>query len=455
MSSLNQYLELYSQNREAIDCGSSSVLNKHRQQAYEALLDARLPRKGEEGYERTSVEDMMAPDYGVNINRVAIPADVAASFRCDVPNMSTLLGVVVNDEFHGVRGLEERLPKGVVFGSLRKIADKHPELVEKYYGALTSFADSMAALNTMLAQDGVMIYVPKGVKMERPMQLVNIFSSPTPLMAARRVLVVVEDEAEAQLLVCDHTQDTTQSYLSSEVVEIHLGENAKFDYYHIEESSPLTTRHSQLFSKQGSGSSLLVNGMTLTCGSTRNNYMLDIAGSHCETLLSGMAIGSGKMHIDNNVQLCHLSGHCYSNQLFKYVLDDESTGVFGGRILVAEEADFTDAYQTNRNMLASAKARMHTKPQLEIYNDDVKCSHGATTGQLDTEALFYMRTRGIPEVEARNMLMQAFMADVIDTVRMEGLRDRLRHMVEKRFQGADGMCGDCSVSCHETMSDKL
>ena len=132
------------------------------------------------------------------------------------------------------------------------------------------------------------------------------------------------------------------------------------------------------------------------------------------------------------------------------MLDDKSTGAFEGSILVAPNAKYTEAYQSNRNLLASTSAKMHTKPQLVIYNDDVKCSHGATTGQLDSAALFYMRARGISEKEARMMLMQAFMVDVIDTVRMEGLRDRLRHLVEKRFYGQHMLCGECGVSCHET-----
>jgi Fe-S cluster assembly protein SufD len=135
------------------------------------------------------------------------------------------------------------------------------------------------------------------------------------------------------------------------------------------------------------------------------------------------------------------------------VLDEESTGAFEGAIYVADGAQYTEAYQSNRNLLASKQARMHTKPQLEIYNDDVKCSHGATTGQLDADALFYMRSRGIPEQEARMMLMQAFMVDVIDMVKMDGLRDRLRHLVEKRFYGQQAKCADCGATCHDVKQD--
>ncbi len=160
-------------------------------------------------------------------------------------------------------------------------------------------------------------------------------------------------------------------------------------------------------------------------------------------MLAGMVIGSGKMHVDNDSDIRHMAPRCHSNQLFKYVLDEESKGAFEGSIFVAPGARFTEAYQSNRNILASTTAKMHCKPQLEIYNDDVKCSHGATTGQLDTDALFYMRSRGIPESEARTMLMQAFMVDVIDTVHISGLRERLLHLVDRRFSGTLGDCAGC------------
>jgi Fe-S cluster assembly protein SufD len=237
------------------------------------------------------------------------------------------------------------------------------------------------------------------------------------------------------------------------VVEAYVGKNASLDIYDIEESSATTARYSQLFARQQRDSQLLVNGVTLSGGNTRNDYHIDLVEDNSKTTLAGMAIASGSQHIDNNTYIKHASTHGMSNQLFKYVLDDESTGAFDGVIYVAPDARFTEAYQSNRNLLASKQARMHTKPQLEIYNDDVKCSHGATTGQLDADALFYMRSRGIPEKDARTMLMQAFMVDVIDMVKMEGLRDRLRHLVEKRFYGQQASCSECAAACHEPQKD--
>lgn len=456
MNSLSQYLELYRLNADAIDGGSAPALNALRREAFEQLASgARLPERGDENYERTSVNEMFSADYGVNVNRVAIPADVAASFRCDVPNMSTLLAVVVNDEFRPSRTLESALPQGVRFMSLRRAAELYPEEVAAAYGRLAPLTDPAVALNTMLAQDGVYIHVDRGVTVDRPLQIVNIFNAPTSLLAPRRVLISLEQGASARVLVCDHTQNVDMDYLSSEVVEISLASGARLDYYNIEESSARTMRHSKLFASQGADSRFNAGTITLTCGRTRNDFSIDLNRQGAECNLSGMIIGSDRQHIDNSVEMRHLAPRCRSNQLFKYVIDGEANGAFGGRILVTPEAPFTDAFQTNRNLLASPSARMHTKPQLEIYNDDVKCSHGATTGQLDPEALFYMQTRGIPEAEARNMLMQAYMADVIDAVAMEELRDRLRHLVERRFNGFAAGCADCrAASCQTQQLEK-
>lgn len=453
MSALSQYIELFDSHRATIEAKSAEVMNLCRQDARNRLEGKRLPQKGTEGYEKTSIEDMFAPDFGVNINRVNIPVDVSLSFKCDVPNMSTIMAFVVNDSFVPSSTLHNKMPQGVIIDSLAKVAAENPQLVSRYYNQLADNDNVAVALNTMLAQDGVMIYVPRGVVMERPIQLVNIFNSAAPLMGVRRLVIVVEEGAKAQLLICDHTQNSEYRYLSSQVIEAFVEQNASLDIYDIEESSDTTSRYSQLYARQERDSQLIVNGVTLTGGVTRNDYHIELVGDNCTSTLGGMAIGSGHQHIDNNSDVRHLSAHCNSNQLFKYVLDEESTGAFEGAIYVAPGAQFTEAYQSNRNLLASKSARMHTKPQLEIYNDDVKCSHGATTGQLDADALFYMRSRGIPEQEARTMLMQAFMVDVIDMVKMEGLRDRLRHLVEKRFYGQQASCADCGVTCRDPKKD--
>lgn len=444
-NSIKQYTELYDACRDVLESSTGAAINVVRSRAREFLdgEGVRLPDRHTEGYEKTSVEEMFAPDYGVNVRRLGIPVDVGASFRCDVPNLSTLQATVVNDKFVPSTDLDNRLPKGVKFMSLARASVECPGVVASSYGKIAPADNAAVALNSMMVQDGVLIYVADDVEVEKPLQLVNIFSSPTPLAAFRRVLIVLGKGARLRLLLCDHTQETEHSYLASQVIEVKAGAGSTLELCQLEEATEHTNRYNQLFAVLAEGSNVKINSTTLTCGVTRNDYNVTLTGERCECLLSGMAIAGGKMHIDNSTSLSHKAPRCHSNQLFKYVIDDEAEGAFEGSIDVTAEAPYTEAYQSNRNLLASSGARMHCKPQLIINNDEVKCSHGASTGQLDDDALFYMRQRGIPEEEARRMLMQAFMSDVIDSVSIPGLQERLRHLVSRRFAGELGDCEAC------------
>ena len=443
-NSLQQYLELHDSNRETIAARSVPQLNALRQAAREALQDASLPRKGSEDYEATDVNEALAPDYGVNINRVDLSRGSSTKFRCEVPNLSTCLYYVFNDTF--VPGDTARKSgQSVVVKSFSEAATAMPHILEKYYGTVASLDNACTALNTMLAQDGVLIYVPKGVTAQKPIQLINVFDADAPqLMAVRRMLIVMEEGAQAQVLVCDHTKGD-KKYLSLEVVEIIAARDSRLDYYHMEESDHRTTRLSQLWARQEQGSNLLIDGITLTNGFSRNDFKIDVDGENATTHLLGMAIATGKQHVDNHTLINHNAPRCTSKEMFKYVLNDEAIGAFAGKILVKPLCPKIDAYQGNRNIVASPTARMYTKPQLEIYTDDVKCAHGATVGQLDKEALFYMQTRGISLPVAQKLLMQAFMSDVIDGIRLDSLKDRLRHLVEVRLNGDNAMCDSCNL----------
>ncbi|MDE6266979.1 MAG: Fe-S cluster assembly protein SufD [Muribaculaceae bacterium] len=449
MDALKQYIDLYTDNAEVIDSHSAPVLNELRQTACDLLKSSRFPTKKDEGFHKTSINDMFAPDFGVNINRYNIPVDVAESFRCDIPNVSTLLAVVVNDRFVATRPLLNNLPEGVTVTSLAAAARLHPELVKKYYGRIAPGDNVNVALNNMLVQDGVFIHLSKNVVLEKPLQLVNIFDGPAPMAAFRRVLIVAEENSFANILVCDHTRNRDGAYLSSEVMEVMLEKGASVGLYGIEESSANTARYSQMFVRQEHDSSFSAASSTLLNGVTRNDYNVSLNGENCSAELAGIVIADGKSHIDNNSNVIHNAPHCRSNQLFKYLLDGESSGAFEGSIVVRPEAPFTEGYQSNHNILASDKARMHTRPQLLIFNDEVKCSHGATTGQLDPDALFYMQTRGIPVDQARRLLMQAFMSDAVDTIRVDAIRDRLRHLLERRLTGEDLLCAECGSDCHK------
>ena len=441
---MNQYIDLYTQCREMIDRHSAPPLNRLREAACQRLQRLGLPDTRQEAYRYTHIARLLEPNFGLNLNRLDFPLNPYDVFKCDVPNLSTQLYFLVNDRFHPAHGVPA-LPNGVIFGSLKEAAERFPQLVERYYGGLSEqHEDGVTALNTLLAQDGVFFYVPRGVVMEKPIQLVNVMRADCDLMANRRLLIVLEEGAQARLLACDHAMDEV-NFLATQVVEAYVGEGASLDFYELEQTHARNVRISQLYVQQEARSQVSLCGMTLTGGTTRNTTRVTLAGEGAQLHMDGMAIADGRQHVDNHTVIDHRVPSCTSHELYKYVLDGEATGAFAGEVIVRPGAQHTVARQTNRNLCATPQARMYTQPQLEIYADDVQCSHGATVGQLDESALFYMRQRGIPEHEARLLLMFAFLGEVVDAIRLDALRDRLHLLVEKRFRGELNKCDGCKI----------
>ena len=439
MNAEQQYIELYKEARKIICDHSSDVMNAQRDAAFERFASNGFPTKKVERYKYTDVSKLFEPDYGLNLNRLEIPVDPYNAFRCDVPNLSTSLYFVVNDAFYTKVQPRGHLPEGVVIGSLKEFAST------EYYNQLAGKdEDAVTQLNTMLAQDGLYVYVPKNVKVDRAIQIINILRSDVALMVNRRVLIVVEEGAEVKLLFCDHAADDRQ-FLTTQVIEAFVGANAHLDLYCLEETHAKNVRVSNVYIDQRRDSRVNHNIITLHNGVTRNKLDLMLAGEGAECGCYGCVIADKQQHVDNNTLIVHRATHCTSNELYKYVLDDKAVGAFAGRVLVEHGAQKTASQMTNQNLTATKEARMYTQPMLEIYADDVKCAHGSTVGQLNDAALFYMRQRGIPLSEARLLLENAFINEVIDKMELAPLRDRLHHLVEKRFRGELSKCEGCKL----------
>ena len=440
------YIDLYTQHHATIKKHSADVINHKRDEAFEKFRELGFPTSRLENYKYTDLRDALAVDYGLNFSRIRFAVDPYNVFKCDVPGISSYLYFVVNDAFYPVNiERNNSLPEGVIIGSLKKAAEEHPELVKKYFGKLSEKQqDGLVAFNGAFAQDGFFMYVPKNVVLDKPVQLINIMRSSVDFMANSHNLIILDEGAGAQLLVCDHTSDDVR-FLCNRVTEVFVGENASYEHYKLENVHNKTTNLCTLLVDQDTTSRFLGNVITLHNGLTRNNIEIDLDGEHCETLMCGMALADKNQQIDNFTSVIHNKPNSHSTELFKYVLDDSAKGGFTGKLYVAKDAQKTQAYQTNRNILLKASAKMRTKPQLEIYADDVKCSHGATIGQLDDKAMFYMRQRGIPESEARLLLMYAFTADVIENIRIDALQDRIKMLVEKRLRGELSKCEGCVI----------
>ena len=424
---------------------SVDVMNAVRDQAFEDFKRLGFPSRKVERYKYTDMQQLFAPDYGLNLNRLRIPVDPYQAFRCDVPNLSTSLYFIVNDQFYQEALPKVQLPEGVFIGSLAEAAAQRPELGAKYYAKIAATADDgITALNTMLAQDGLLVYVPKNVKIDRAVQVINILRSDVDLMVNRRVLVIVEEGAEARLLFCDHAVDD-RPFLTTQVIEAYVGDNAQLSLYCLEETHYKNTRVSNVYVSQQANSHFDHNVITLHNGVTRNRLDLVFKGEGAECELNGCVIADKNQHVDNNTLIDHQVGHCDSRELYKYVLDDEAVGAFAGRVLVRHGSQKTTSEERNQNLCMTRQARMFTQPMLEIYADDVKCSHGSTVGQLNDAALFYMQQRGISIKEARLLLEFAFVGEVIDKISLAPLRERLHYLVEKRFRGELSRCEGCQL----------
>lgn len=447
-SSEQQYIDLYKQARNIICDHSSEAMNAVRDAAFERFAAGGFPTKKVERYKYTDVAKLFAPDYGLNLNRLKIPVDPYKAFSCDVPNLSTNLYFVVNDGFFQGEKPKGHLPDGVIVGSLKAFA------TTEYYNQLAGKdGDAVSDLNTMLAQDGLYVYVPRNVKVDRAVQVINILKAPPPalprregasLMVNRRVLIVLEEGAEIKMLFCDHAADD-RNFLATQVIEAFVGENAQLDLYCLEETHAKNVRVSNVYIDQQRNSRVTHNVITLHNGVTRNKLDLTLSGEGAECACYGCVIADKQQHVDNNTLITHHATHCTSNELYKYVLNDKSTGAFAGRVLVEHGAQKTASQMTNQNLCATKEARMYTQPMLEIYADDVKCAHGSTVGQLNDAALFYMRQRGISLNEAKLLLQNAFVNEVIDKMQLEPLRDRLHYLVEKRFRGELNKCEGCKL----------
>ena len=445
MQSEKQYIDLYNETQGMIKQHSCDVLNKVRDKAFEDFKRQGFPTKKMERYKYTDISKLFAPDYGLNLQRLKMPINPYEEFKCDVPDLNTSLYFVVNDQFYTDQLPKPQLNDGIVVDSFLNALKTHSEIITKHYAKLADTAkDALTAFNTMLAQDGLFVYVPKDVKADRTIQVINILRSDVNLMLNRRILIVLEDGAELSMLFCDDSADD-RKFLATQVIEAYVGNNAKLELNCLEETHLKNVRISNIYIDQQKNSRVSHNIITLHNGVTRNKLDLTFSGEGSECFLNGCVVADKHQHVDNNTVINHSVGNCTSNQLYKYVLDDHAVGAFAGLVYVAKDAQKTLSHEVNQNLCASSTAHMYTQPMLEIYADDVQCNHGSTVGQLNNAALFYMQQRGIDKREAKLLLEFAFVNEVIDKMELVPLRDRLHHLVEKRFRGELDKCRGCQL----------
>lgn len=442
-----QYLSLYDECQRLIERDSPAAMNAVRAQAIEAFRSQGFPTRRTEQWKYTDIDAAFAPDYGLNFRRIDVPTQAKDVFSCDVPNLSTQTVFLVNDIPHPSAAIASTWgrtdSRGIFVGSFRQAAQVCPQLLAGAYARIAK-PDGPGLLNTAFAQDGLLVHVPRGVRMDKPLQVINLLHSQADLMVNRRVLILLDEDAEAIVLFCDHAMDAVR-FLATQVMEVRLAAGARLDLYEMEETHPRCTRVADLAIQAHSHSRLAHHNITLFNGLTRNTLRLQLLGQGAEALLSGLAITDQQQHVDNNTLIDHQAPRCHSRQLYTSVADEQSTAAFAGKILVRPGAYQTSSQETNANLCAAPTAHIFSQPMLEIYADDVQCSHGSSTGVLDEAALFYMQQRGIPTAEARMLLKVAFAAQTLDLMQLQPMRDRLQYLVEKRFRGELNKCAGCAL----------
>jgi Fe-S cluster assembly protein SufD len=332
------------------------------------------------------------------------------------------------------------LPKGVIACSLSRAIERYRELVEPHLGQYAR-ADSEAftALSAAYLREGAFIYVPYGIELDRPIHLLFISTGgAVGAMTHPRNLIVAEESSSVQVIEQHAGVDAT-AYFSNAVTEFVVGANAHASHYFVERESPQAYNISTLQVQQHGDSDFASHSVLLGGKMVRNNVNVVLAGEGSQSLLNGLYLPDGDRHIDNHMRVRHAAGHCDSRQFYTGILSDEAVGVFIGRIVVDPGAQKTDAKQTSRNLLLSERAYAHARPQLEIFADDVKCTHGATVGELDASALFYLRSRGIAREVARGMLVYAFAFESLERLGLQPLRDQLGRLILQQLRLGDAV----------------
>jgi len=449
---IGTYLESFTEFQKRAAGRDLPWLRKLRESAFARFCEVGFPTTHDEDWRFTNVSEIAKTRFELardaKVSRGELEQFGVAGLGCQL--------VFVNGRFSQELSSIGDVPAGITVTSLaEEISSTSSELQPHLGRYLNIQRDAFAALNTAFAEDGAYVHVRRGVVTKEPIYLLFVSTADKSMMTHPRNLIVVENEAEATI-VEDYVSIGDSPALSNTATELFAGENAVVSHYMIEREHRQAFNISTLRIQQGRSATVSTHSVLLGGGLVRNNVHPVLAGEGGECLINGLFIGNVRQHLDNYMLVEHASPHCASRQFYNGILDDHAHGVFHGRIIVHKDAQKTDAKQTNRNLLLSDDSRIDTKPQLEIYADDVKCTHGATIGQIEENALFYLRSRGIDEISARKLLLLAFANECLDRMAPSVARDHVEKLIHAHLlQIANSVKSLSTVARHEDLGRNL
>jgi len=440
-------IHLFEENEPLLTRHDTHYISRVRYSAFDKLKELELPTWKHEQWKNTDLKTTLSRDYFQYLEKPVDDVPLDHLFTCEVHNFETDQVSFYNGWLVRTSDALQKMPEGFIICSLAEAMKDHKDLVDRHFAKYSDpGANIFNALNTAYTQDGLFIYVPDNMAVDRPIQMISIINHPENLLIQNRNLVILGKNSKLTLVQCDDSTNHQSSFTNS-VTEVFMDEDSEMVHYKLQNLNNDSTLLNATSFHQLAGSRLSTYALSLNGGLIRNQTEVKLNGRNATADIYGLYLMDRKQHVDNRVFVDHAVPECYSNELFKGILDDEASAVFNGHILVRKDAQKTNAYQKNRNILLTDKATANSRPFLEIYADDVKCSHGATVGQLDTEALFYIRSRGICQASARLLLMYAFAAEVINKISISPLQDRIDEMVKQRLRGELSICERCVLHC--------
>jgi Fe-S cluster assembly protein SufD len=427
------YISNFEKLEESLNGESKSEFHEIRRNAMNLFSETGFPTTKMEDWKYTNVSPIFTHKYNEGEISPKVSREDIEKFK--IENLNAALLVFINGKFNEKLSstLHELTSIGVKIGSLAYWIKHEPELILRHFSKCTKIPNGFAALNTAFTVDGIFIYIPDNVVIKEPIHIMNLNgSNGAKILSQPRNLIVAGKNTQAKI-VETYNSISNETNFSNIVTEVSVGERSNIEMYRIQDENLNSYLITLTQAVQKRGSVFTVYTVTTGGSLVRNDINTVLDDENCEAHLFGLYLTEDSQHVDNHTFIDHAKPHCVSNELFKGVLNDKSHAVFNGKVYVRPDAQKTNAYQSNKNILLSKDAAVDTKPQLEIFADDVKCSHGATVGQLDDDSMFYLRTRGISEEMARSMLIRAFASDVFDEIKLDVVHEHLNSLILKKL----------------------
>lgn len=428
---IDKYSAEFAALQQNLNGKSESPFNSRRQNAMEHFQTLGFPTVRHEEWKYSNLKNALKRPYNFHVDTKLTAEDVKSVYLPNLHgNVLYFINGVYKPEYSDIVSSADELRIMTFQDAQREI----PEVIEEYFSKHTDVEnEAFTALNTAMANDGIVVYVPDNKTIEEPI-IMRLLGDVTTedVGAIVRNLIVVGKNSEVKIAEAFSTLGENGNFMNA-VTEIHVGEDARVDYYKVQNENDASTHVGTTQVLQKDRSYFYAATFTINGGFVRNNLNIILDGQYIETFMYGLYIPNEKQHVDNHTVVDHTQPNSVSNELYKGILMDKSTGVFNGKIFVRQDAQKTNAYQNCRNVIVSKDATMNTKPQLEIWADDVKCSHGTTTGQLNDEAIFYMQSRGIPKEEAIRLQLLAFAEDVVSKIKIDTIHDYLKELIMEKL----------------------